>query len=100
MKTLSILAIAASAFGVATAQDIKVEVEAWMLETDAGTEHVYEMLTRKAKHSCKGAKPASRIQTLDAECAADLLNQFVEGIGHPRLTSVHTGDIIRLAEVK
>lgn len=101
MRKLLITAISLlMAFGVASAEQVSVEIRADLLESPAGLEEVYATLQAHAEESCRFVVPGSRIRRFDEACAQDLLDQFVADLGHPRLTLLHLGseDAVLVAE--
>ncbi|GGY39463.1 UrcA family protein [Parvularcula lutaonensis] len=91
-------AIASAAFMVASAsaQDVAVTVDTWMLEHNKGAEQVYKNFERAVDRVCR--KTTGRLHWVDRECTADLMDQLVVDINHPRIDRLHTGAAVRYAE--
>lgn len=103
MKNL-LAAISVAALTVtaqASAQDIEVQVEAWMLETEEGAERVYKMLERRVKRACDVQSSSTRIKVGAKECREDLMAQLVDELNSDNVTALYMEDKgIRLAEVQ
>ena len=92
-NTFKTVAIALAAIGTAitpaafaqTADDVSVTIDARDLETDWGVEKIYDTLSGKAETACYSR--AARKYSHD--CMSDLLDDFIENVGHEKLTSYH-----------
>ena len=72
-------------------QDIvRLEFNADFLESPAGIERVYSIMTDKAEQSCRSNGFRSlEDKRLEAKCTLNLLEEFIEGVNDERLTSYH-----------
>lgn len=69
---------------------VQTRIDARDLQTDRGLERVYEQLQNTAERKCSfGNRVGLSAQKAVDACAADLLNDFVENIDHPGLSSLH-----------
>ena len=98
MQKLILSALASSAVLIAgaSAQDVAVKVDTWMLEHNKGAEQVYKKFERAVDRVCR--RTSGHLHWVDRECTADLMNQLVVDINHPRIDRLHTGAAVRYAE--
>lgn len=94
---LSTAAIAPAAFASdGPLVDVPVSVKFHLsdLEAEDGTQKVYDKLKRKAISSCMSDRAALRyLKQTAAECAANLVDQFVANADVPELTAFHEAQI-------
>lgn len=57
------------------------------LSTDAGAEAIYKSMRAKAAKKCDAR--GERVPSAVSACADDLVAQWVEAVGDPKLTAVH-----------
>ncbi|MEO1657512.1 MAG: UrcA family protein [Pseudomonadota bacterium] len=90
-KTLFAAATAAMiSLASASAQDVTVRFDTQALETRAGTERVYETLTRRVRSACNDGTVASRMShAAVSACETDMMDQLVSSINRPELFAFH-----------
>jgi len=66
-----------------------------MFQSDAGLQQVYLTLQKKALKACKSGRAINQMGEVisKAECASDLLDQFVESAGVTTLTAYHLDQV-------
>ena len=98
-KTLRATLIACAGLGLAaapatfatTADTISVEIDTRYLETDWGVEMIYDKLVKKAEAACSASGTRGLHESRIAkDCAAGLLNDFIENAANETLTEYHT----------
>lgn len=74
--------------------DVKFAYKASELETMAGTKKLYGRLTDHSEAMCtySGRRTLQDIR-FEKDCEADLTNDLVIAIDHPRLYRVHEGEV-------
>ena len=88
-------AVFAAMSGAAYADDfsevkkVEVTVKVAELSSPTGAKNVYEMLSEKAVEACTPVRVPASQDTIE-ECAADLLDQFVENLKNPQILTLHT----------
>lgn len=94
--TKTIFAAAAAAIislASASAQDVTVRLSAQDFESRAGTERVYETLTRRVRSACNDGTIASRTShAAVAACQADMMEQLVNALDRPELFALYNTD--------
>ena len=98
-----IMGTAPLAYGMSTplvGKTVSVKFNLSELEAEDGAAKVYDKLKRKAVSYCMSDRSALRYldQTV-AECAADLVDQFVENADVAELTAFHLAQVEGEAEV-
>ena len=89
---ITVLGVAVLGFGqVAAANDYAMSYSAQELSDVAGVQDVHKRIVRTAKRYCP-----TYTQIRDARevrnCIADVMNDLVNKVDHPRLTSYHADD--------
>lgn len=81
---------AAPSFAAINTQTVEVKIDRAALENSYGLSKVYERLQHKAEHSCRN-QGVSRLnnRNLKEACISELMDSFIQNIGHERLTAVH-----------
>ncbi len=87
--------IAASVVAIAAApafagDQVQFSYKNYELDTAGGANALYERLSRQARKHCTaiGVRPLY-IRKVEGQCTADLTDEFVENIDHPRLYALH-----------
>ncbi|MEM7741707.1 MAG: UrcA family protein [Pseudomonadota bacterium] len=92
--TLAAATAAIISFASASAQDVTVRLSAQDLETRAGTERVYDEMSRRVRSACNDGTIAARSSRAAVEnCQADMMDQLVSSINRPELFAVHNTDV-------
>ncbi|NNC38745.1 MAG: UrcA family protein [Acidimicrobiales bacterium] len=73
---------------------ISIRVNPVELETQAGVQRVYDYMAREATHACAARSGSSlTAKRIEAQCAADLLDDFVFDLNDKRLIDYHKTQI-------
>lgn len=73
---------------------ISIRVNPVDLETEAGIQRVYEYMTQEAESACEiEGRTTLNGKKLEANCTADLLEDFVADLGDKRLIDFHQSQI-------
>ena len=96
--TLKTIVIALAALGTmaspaafaAPSDNVNVEIDTRYFDTDWGVEKVYNALSAKAKSACSanGTRGFTN-RKIERDCMSDLLEDFIEDVGHYKLTAYH-----------
>ncbi len=89
VAAMAFVSTAAYAQEFSAPEKIEVSVKVAQLQTPEGAAKVYESLSAKALEAC--TPQISRIpDSMIRECAADLLDQFVDNLNKTEVTQLHT----------
>jgi UrcA family protein len=100
MKKIALPFLSAAAlFSTAIAQDVSVEIETWMLETDRGAERVYATLEASAQRACRAPVRTASSLRIERQCREELLDVLVENSASDVLRRIHSGtEEVRVAQ--
>ncbi|MEZ5926902.1 MAG: UrcA family protein [Parvularculaceae bacterium] len=92
-KTIAtaIALVAIAGFGAsANAAPVRFHYNTQELDNSASVEQLYQRIGAVAKNACASNDPkALWMQSADAQCASDLVNDIVLEIGNPGLSALH-----------
>jgi len=94
VKKLATALLITAAFGASTnaiADDYAMAYSSTELTSASGIEQVHERIVKVAKQYCPTYSQIRNHKEV-AACVSDVVEDLVNKVDHPRLTSYHTGD--------